>query len=361
MVSRDLEVINNQGVQSNLVESVYLLESIVQLLIFDGVVGTTGNWRIHLDAAIVLFEQIIQPSGLLFSVLGAMRQRSGLPANSSGDTFWTADQAAFRFYSAILLFADIIASTALEQPPKLQGYHDNLLRDTGPGKASLQLEDFVGCQNEVICLVGKIATLDAWKKDMKKRRCLNMTQLIERAAVIERDLTTAITSLRSTPNFNSHSGFSFSTFQTYLPTTSPLTPSQKFPVNATTRTISLAWAHAARIYVQTVLSGWQTASPEIHSDVSATLEILTDISRSSSGVISALAWPFCVAGCLADQERESVLRDTVSAMGPLGSLGSIKAAMEIMERVWKRRDHVDGDDLDVVACLRSQGFKVLLI
>ncbi|KAL4965283.1 Zn(II)2Cys6 transcription factor [Aspergillus stella-maris] len=361
MVSRDLEVINNQGVQSNLVESVYLLESIVQLLIFDGVVGTTGNWRIHLDAAIVLFEQIIQPPGSLCSILDAMRQRSGLPANSSGDTFWTADQAAFRFYPAILLFADIIASTALEQPPKLQGYHANLLGDTpGPGKASLQLEGFIGCQNEVLCSIGRISALDGLKKDMKKDRRLNMAQLMERASAIERDLTTAITSLRSTPNTNNHSGFPFSPRQSNLPTTPPLTLSHNNPMDTTTKTITLVWAHSARIYLHTVLSGWQTASPEIRSDVSATVELLTDISRSAPSVIRALAWPYCIAGCLANQEQESDFRDIVTSMGPLGSLGSIQAALEIMEKAWAKRDEI-GDDLDMAGCLRSQGFKVLLI
>ncbi|KAL4954300.1 hypothetical protein BDW69DRAFT_194164 [Aspergillus filifer] len=302
---KKIDLAVKMGVHNDLFESIYLLESIVQLLIFDGVVAITETRRMHLDAVIVLFEQIIPPHGSVSSIPNAMRQRSGRIRQAILSGALTKQNSV-----STLLFADTMA---LEQPPKLRKYHVNFLGDkSGAGnRASLQLEDL-------------IATLDPWRKDMKKRRCMNMMQLMECAATAH------------------------STSPIILPTTPPpLTPSQKCPVNATTRTISQFWAHAARIYLQTVISGWQTASPATRSDVFATLGLLTDISRFAPGVIRALALPFCVAGCPADQEQESDFRDI--------------AAMRTMENIRKRRDEADGDDSDVAGCLRSQGFKVLLI
>lgn len=348
MVQRDLHTIN-QGVHSNILESVYLLESIVQLLIYDGVVATTENWRMHLGAAIVLFEQIISCPGSVSSLFNLMSQLSPLPTNSENwNGFWTADQAAFRFFSAILLVADIISSTALEQSPTLQKYHHDLLTNhPGPEKAPLQLEDFIGCQNWVLCLISEIAVLDTWKKDMKKHRSLNMTQLVERGSLIEQELQTGFSQLDHVP-------------ETQYP---PQRPPDMFPFNgsctsSTTNTVTRIWAHAARIYLHTVLSGWQTATPEICEDVSQTVNLFKEL---SPGVFRALAWPFCVAGCLAAEEQESAFRELVNSMGPLGMIGTMQSALCIMENVWRKRAHVDPDTWDIAACSRSLGHVVLFI
>lgn len=348
MVQRDLHIIN-QGVHSNILESVYLLESIVQLLIYDGVVATTENWKMHLGAAIILFEQIIASPGSISSLFNLMSQLSPLPTNAENwNGFWTPDQAAFRFFSAILIIADIISSTALEQSPKLQKYHHDLLtNDPGHGKVPLQLEDFIGCQNWVLRLVSDIVVLDTWKKDMKRHRSLNMTQLVERGSLIEQELQTGLSQLDHVP-------------ETQYP---PHRPPDMFPFNgsctsSTTNTVTRIWAHAARIYLHTVISGWQTATPEICEDVSQTVNLFKEL---SPGVLRALAWPFCVAGCLAAEEQESAFRELVNSMGPLGMLGTMQGALCIMENVWRKRAHIDPDTWDIAVCLRSLGHVILFI
>ncbi|KAL4918694.1 fungal-specific transcription factor domain-containing protein [Aspergillus aurantiobrunneus] len=333
LVQRRLHTINSQGVHCNLLESVYLLESIVQLLILDGVVATTENWRIHLDAAIVLFEQIVRLSGSVSSVLDFMSQLSLLPARTESDSFWTVDQAAFRFFSVILLVADVIPSTALEQPPKLHKYHHDLpMSAPGHGqKTSLQLEGFTGCQN--------------WK-----HRSLTMTQLMKRASTIEHGLQTGfscLTSINDTePSSSTHR-------------LSDLFPLNNSSTSHTTNIVTRIWAHAARIYLHTVLSGWQTAAPEIREDVSQTISLFNRL--SSPGSLRALAWPFCVAGCLADEGQESAFREIISSMGPLGTLGTMQAALGIMENVWRKRVHIDPDTWDIAACLGASGHAVLFI
>ncbi|KAL2832476.1 fungal-specific transcription factor domain-containing protein [Aspergillus cavernicola] len=356
MVQRDLQIINSQGVHCDLLESVYLLESIVQLLIFEGTVAKNEDWRMHFDAAIVLFEQIVQPTGTIASLLNLMGQTLSFP-KSDGVSFLTTDQAAFRFFSAILLVADVTSSTALVQPPRLRKYHGGLLSnnlDFGRD-AALQLEEFIGCQNWVLLLIGEIAALDAWKKNMKIRRTLAMTQLMKRAAVIEQELQDGLSRLNS----DSHTQWSkpVKQFDMFAPMNSS-NHHHSGPLN-TTKTVTRIWAYAARMYLQIVLSGWQIATPEIRDDVAKTIELFSRLPSSAS--LRALAWPFCVAGCLAEEDQESKFRGIISSIGPLGMLGTMKEALRIMENVWRNRNQMDSDTWDIAACLRGTGHIVLFI
>ncbi|KAL4875458.1 fungal-specific transcription factor domain-containing protein [Aspergillus karnatakaensis] len=350
MVQRDLHAINSQGVHSDLLESSYLLASIVQLLIFEGLTAKTETWKMHLDAAVVLFEQMIQPSGSISSVLDLMGQRSSLPSSVGDNLPWNADQAAFRFYSTVLLIADILASTALEQAPKLQKYHDNLLHNTSSPnrKPHLRIEDILGCETWVFPILSEIAALAAWKKDMKRRRRLTTTQLVQRAATIEQKLQEGLSRINST---------------TETPTnhlsTPPLENNIPYPYHQPnnhppTQTVTAIWAHAARIYLHVTLSGWQTATPEIRDSVTATTALFRCLPSPSA--LRALAWPFCVVGCVAEGDERVIIRGIVEAMGPLGLVGTVQAAVRVMEGA-----ETEGDDLDVAGCLRRVGYVVLLL
>ncbi|KAL4867625.1 fungal-specific transcription factor domain-containing protein [Aspergillus spectabilis] len=349
-----------QGVHSDLLESSYLLGSIVQLLIFEGLVATTENWRIHLDAAVVLFEQMIQPSGTVSSLLDLMRRRSSLPSKTGDNMPWNADQAAFRFYSTVLLLADIISSTALEQPPKLHKYHDDLLlNNSTPGhKAPLQSEDAIGCQSWALHLISEIAALAAWKKDMKKRRTLTTTQLVQRASIIEQKIEDCLSQLTSANAQNTQLSTPplDNTVNTFTFTFTHHPHSQ-----STIETVTLIWAHAARIYLHIVLSGWQTAILEIRASVTSALKLFANLPSPTS--LRALAWPFCVVGCVAEEEEEFAFREIIRSMGPLGRIGTMQTALRVMENVWRRREETDfeSDRWDIAACLGGLGFVVLLV
>ncbi|KAL2810923.1 fungal-specific transcription factor domain-containing protein [Aspergillus granulosus] len=356
MVQYDLHNINSRGVHYDLVESAYLLESIVQLLIFESIVATSETWRMHLDAGIVLFEQIVKSPDTIPSLLDLMEQRSSLPMATSGHTLWNSDQASFRFFSAVLLLADIISSTALEQPPRLRQYHDDLLtkpyQQQGP---PLQLEDFFGCQSWVIRQIGEIAALDAWKKDMKKNRTLTMTQLVKRGSAIEQEIEDGLARLDSKSDTNWPTRKSLD-----LPKAlNPACAYHNACAQETTKLTTRVWAYAARMYLHVVLSGWQISMPEIRDDISRILELFA--LYPSRSLIRALAWPLCVAGCLAEEEQESTFRELIKSMGPIGTLGVMKETLQIMENAWQKRAHVDPDTWDIAACLRSSGHMVVLI
>ncbi|KAL3462713.1 fungal-specific transcription factor domain-containing protein [Aspergillus heterothallicus] len=355
MVQSDLHNINSRGVHYDLVESAYLLESIVQLLIFEALVATSETWRMHLDAGVVLFEQIVKTPGSMPSLLDMMEQRSVLSMITSNFTLWNSDQASFRFFSAVLVLADVLSSTALEQPPRLRNYHDDLLSKPYRREPPIQLEDFFGCQSWIICQIGEIAALDSRKKEMKKNRSLTMMQLVKRASTIEQEIENGLRRLDSSSETN-------------LPTRrQPDLPKalnaacahQNACAQETTKLVTRIWAYAARMYLHVVLSGWQISAPEIRDDISRMLDLFSLL--PSPSLLRSLAWPLCVAGCLVEEGQEASFRTIISSMGPIGTLGTMKQTLKIMENVWQKRERVDPDTWDISACLRSSGHMVVLI
>ncbi|KAF2180359.1 hypothetical protein K469DRAFT_741192 [Zopfia rhizophila CBS 207.26] len=362
-VQRDIQDITRRGVRGDLLESAHLMESIVQLLSFEVIIALTENWQIHLNAALVLFEQIFQyyntnqSSPNISVILEQMGHRSFV-VDPSNPSLWNADQAAFRFFSAILLVDDIISSTSLERPPRLREYHPHLLaNDLKPDQeVPLELEDFIGCQNWALLLVGEIAALDAWKKDMKKGGTLSTVQLVQRAGVLERGLDDGLARLDvldPRQRRSSKPTGAIDVLAEYnLYNRQPCAPDVR-------TSFTRIWAHAARTYLLIVVSGWQPANPQVRNSVARTIDLFTGL--ASSGWLRTLAWPFCVTGCLAEEEQEPVFREMVSSMGALEMFGTMRQALSIMEHVWRNRTQIDADSWDLAACLRSLGHRVLLV
>ncbi|WYZ44495.1 hypothetical protein EsH8_VII_000931 [Colletotrichum jinshuiense] len=379
----DMARINEGGVQDQLSQGCRVLESIVQLLIFDVTLATTDHWHMHLDAATVVFKQILpQPDhwdGTMQHMAIPLLQGVHFPPGSHKP--WSSDQAALRFFTASLLYFDIISATALERPPVLQGYHQYLLSprkeeclETEP---RLRLEEYFGCQSWVLQIIGGIAALDAWKKETRRAGSLSMTHLVSRAACLELALREGIACMEnqcpqllgpgdtlcsaagacslsdSPPPHPTHAD------TTRLPP-DPLTLYQSQQTRDSVEASKIhtkIWAYAALTYLSTVVSGWQPSCPETATSVAATVELLNSL--HSPVCLRTVVWPFCVIGCLADPCQENMFREMVGRMGALEVFGSIKAALGVMENVWARRDSID-ESWDLAACFKVLGHAVLL-
>jgi len=68
----------------------------------------------------------------------------------------------------------------------------------------------------------------------------------------------------------------------------------------------------------------------------------------------------CVCGCLSPEEDEPAYRAMGERLGPLKIFGTVKEALEIMEKVWSMRGQLD-ESWDVSKCLNILGHGVLLI
>lgn len=363
-VQECLSDVTNKGVDHSLADNIRLLGNIVQLVNFEVVFASSESWRMHLTAAVDLFSQTIQHHGQSHLGVPPMiamleKVRGAVPSNCS---IWSSEQAALRFFAALVVYQDIIAGTAREQAPTLICHYDGILSKTCDTHDAgfLNFEDFTGCQNWVLRAIANISALNQWKKEAKQAGTLDIMDLVRRATSIQNGLHAGLSRLED----------SASSPQSYA----PLSPYQPLEViliksnitnglNTSQRVdqpiVSRIWAHAAQVYLTTVLSGWQPRNVQLRSHIARALNLLSTIDNPSW--LRALAWPFCVTGCFATEEQETTFRNVANASGGLAMFGTMRDALAIMEKMWSMRDQFDADTWDIASCLRILGHSVLLI
>ncbi|KAI3323934.1 fungal-specific transcription factor domain-containing protein [Xylariaceae sp. AK1471] len=359
MLQRNLQEVASSNTQDLIVKTSRTMGSIIQLQRFEISVGNFENCQKHLGAAIALFRQIFRAadndidSGKLptfYGVLSHMgRPLWAITSQQSGA--WSSDQAAFRFYSALLVVDDIIASTCMEKPPRLLEYHTQLLTNGGSPdeKPPLNLEDFIGCENWVMLQIGEIAALDAWKKSMRNAGQLDMMELVARASAIKQALLGNLARLDAAANTPKTNWLGlFTLYNDQLP---PMP-------GGCTAFVTRVWAHAALLYLSVVVSGWQPGSAGIRENVVRTLALLGQMPAPE--LLRTMVWPFCMVGCLAEPGEECRLRAMADALVPHRLFGAAWKALEIIENVWKCRDELT-IDTDFAACVCSLGYVSLLV
>jgi hypothetical protein len=371
-LQREMQDIVTRGVKGNLAEANRVMASIIQLMTCDVAIAKPGNWTMHLHAATELFNEIMKhhattEDGHVCFMMVLLQLGSRPFAWTPKNHPWGSDQAILRFFTAQLLFLDTLASTALQQSPRLQQWHQHLLITLGEEEMKqmpesekeqtlphINLREFVGVENWVVVAVGEIAALDSWKKEMKRAGSLSVAELVSRASAIEQRLRGSLAALE---NASSSPGLSDGPQHLLQYFAGSFTHQMMHGFSTNTR----IWAQAAMTYLSVVLSGWQPSCQEIQISVTRTIEML--LSLPSPDCLRTLVWPFTITGCLATPNQEQIFRDMVAGMGPLKVFGTIREGLAIMEKVWERRTEVDdnADQWDLAACLRCLGEPALLI
>lgn len=367
VLRESLQVIEGSGVMEHIHGAVRIMSSILQVQRFEVAVLSFSNCWAHLNAARVLFVQLLDGSSTAQpmdpnSRFKAVMDRLGPPSwiEPAQLPIMSAEQAAFRFSSALLILDDIIASTVLQEEPMLLEYHHSLICGSAMLESAVDLEAVVGCQNWALLQIGQIAALDAWKQQCKSAGSLDVMELVGRATTIKDTLETHLRQLDMdpvpVPSAGGTSLLDIFSADYGGPRENAIATAPSSQTILATR----VWAHAALAYLSVVVSGWQPASTDVRHHVGRVLELLT-CELSPSSLLRTMVWPFCVAGCLAEPSQEEHLRDMVEALQPASVFGTLRKALEIMEGIWRTRDAVDSSSRDLAACFRSQGGLVLLV
>ncbi|KAF5717955.1 transcriptional regulatory UME6 [Fusarium mundagurra] len=336
------------GVTANLWERTHLFGDIMLLLEFETMTQYSQAWRPHLDAAMLLFKQVLDSpeiKNVVWRVTFDPTQMSADQANRincSGVNLFSSTQVALRFFAAKIILADIVSSSALEQVPSLNDYHEKLM--SGQGETSLNMKDVTGCENWVFLSIADAVALDAWKKETKRNGNFSFMTLVQRAGNILEKLDRGLAILNDEEHRAQETthqrGEIFAEF-TLLRTMRP--PHDAYYA------ITRVWANAARLYLTVVLSGWHLEMSEVVDLVSANLELLESLATPSW--LMTVAWPFCVTGCLSSESQETVVEHIFGRTKPLSNVGGLIEAMRIVRETWKRRDLLK--DWDLAACFRS--------
>jgi hypothetical protein len=362
VLRQSLHVIDGAGIAEHPHGAVRIMTSILQVQRFEIAVLSFGNCHSHLNAALALFKQLlacpsdVEPREVIPS-FKAVIDRLGPPPQlcpTQSLRVPSAEQAAFCFSSALLILDDIIASSVLQEQPKLYEYHRSLLVGTDGTEPVIDLAAVIGCQNWVLLHIGEISVLDAWKQQCKRGRNLDVAVLVHRATIIKTSLEFHLEQLKGSPVATSEEKGSLLDILTADPSQHPTPPASQTPL------VTRVWAHAALLHLSIVVSGWQPFSCDVRYHVSQILELLTH-QTSPPAMLRTMGWPFCVAGCLAEPAQEARFRGLVWALQPRSMFGTAWKALEVMEAVWRGRDTEGVADWDLAACFTGNGGLALLV
>lgn len=193
-------------------------------------------------------------------------------------------RVAAKFLLGAFIWLDILASASTRCEPLLDVNHSLLL-----ASGRIHLDTLMGCENWALHAVYKISTLDAWRKNQEKDGRLSMAELVKRGAQIERVLKERLATIS---HHNPHRTRRLSGMTPRIPRTA-------------SAEITKVYALSALTYLHVVVSGALPSLPEITESVSSTITAFKDL--SDANLMQNLVWPFCVTGCLASKEQESVI------------------------------------------------------
>ncbi|KAG6107961.1 hypothetical protein E4U31_008007 [Claviceps sp. LM219 group G6] len=338
-----------------------VMQSLLQMLILKVVTSNRcKDWQTHLDAAIALFEQIVpNPHNWTEMLHSPIYPRWPPRIAAVRRPPCGTDQAALRFFTASLLYMDVISSVTLGRAPRLARYQEGIMPSCArqpidecvPSAEPLSMDAFFGLPNWVLQLLGNIAALDSWKKVQIQKGCLSNEALLVRAKVISDGIQASLDLLEKQKDVPRPAVAAASL---PLPVTDPdmvCRPEDEFLFQA-------MWLLATLSYLHVVTSGWRPTSPGIRLSVSKVTHLLSWLRNGPK--LRALAWPVCVCGCLCPQDDEPVYRSAVRRLGAVHLFGMLIEAEEVMERVWSLRGQLD-ESWDVARCLNVLGHGVLFI
>ncbi|TVY44001.1 Pestheic acid cluster transcriptional regulator [Lachnellula subtilissima] len=266
MLRNSIQIIESYDENEHILSSVRTMAAVMQLQRFEIAITCFDNCQAHLNAALTIFRKVVDVVGAvdlasssttfqtILSLLGPPTWI--LPAQQAEVS--SSEQAAFRFSTALLLFDDIIASTALQERPQLYDYHHSLLckNDGIDSVPPINLQTTMGCQNWVLKQIGEIAVLDAWKKHCKAAGNLDVGELVHRATAIKKMLEAHLScfesELVSVPQESSLLDDMFAA-EDYS--------GQARTIAQQSSLVTRIWAHSAFLYLSVIVSGWQPATP----------------------------------------------------------------------------------------------------
>ncbi|KAF5574344.1 Zn(2)-C6 fungal-type DNA-binding domain-containing protein [Fusarium pseudoanthophilum] len=349
-------LVMNQLESISLVQRAHAMQSITQQMFLGMAMAKTNESSMHLTAAISIFEDILEANRVndrvdMMKIMAQLERPSWVPLTNQRPV-WNTEQAALRFYFAVLLWADVVSSTSLQTVPRLRKYYPDLItRDYG-GTARdglLRMEEYVGCEGWTLIAIAEMATLDVCNQGEQRNGKLHDEALTEKKEYIEGILRNGLRSLDERCSTQE---------------TQPQRIIQSFYLSsdpnhfAKQAAVTRIWAHAARIYLAIVMLGWQPDNPSVRESASEVLRLLQEL--DDPAILRSAVWPFCVAGCVAEVRQEKEFRDLIAASGSLRYFGRVGDALEIMECVWRKRGEL-GVEWNMAACFGIMGDAVLLL
>ncbi|KAL4895592.1 fungal-specific transcription factor domain-containing protein [Aspergillus ambiguus] len=277
-----------------------ILDATLAMIFFHCSVGSTDDylpdipWYDHFQAASNLVNRLGLPNAV--EAYG-----SAFPPFSMTLTSWI----------------DILGSTIHGKTPEFaHTYRSKHLSGSSSG-----LRELMGCDDRVMYLISEITCLDALKSDGR----IDEMAVCSHVSALGRQLEFTEPADQTLEN-------------PY--TVGPYTPSGVLRADILTKNITAVFRIAARIYLCSLIPGFDRNQASSLNLVAAMVNTLQFIPSGLDGFDRSLVWPLLITGVYSapSSEFRSVLAERAAALGQHAELGSFGRMYRVLQEVWRVTD-----------------------
>lgn len=279
-----------------------ILESTLAMIFFHCSVGAPDDrlpdipWTDHFQAATNLVNRLEMPAP-------AKKHNSQPPCVSP-------------FSLSLTSWIDILGATMTGDTPQFaHNYRTRHLSGTSSG-----LRELMGCDDRIMYLISEIACLDSLKKDGR----VNDYTICHHVAALGVQLEYTESADPSLDQPYAYNG--------------TIRPEQL------TKNMSAIFRLAARIYLCSLVPGFDRNEASVLALVSAITAALDFIPAGPYGFDRSLVWPLLMAGVHSTPESDfrRVLAERAAALGEMGDFGSFGRMFRVVQEIWRLSDDPAG-------------------
>ena len=314
--------------------------------------GWKGDWEVHTNAA-----------GALLSVIGNNLDQSASSSDSTTSddspesnttlgsdplTGFLSEIAGLDFFMTSFIWSDIMRCATVGLKPSMQDsfFYLNYLEE-----GRVQLDRLMGCRNWAMISIRETSGLEAWRNEMLSG--LKDPVLSGQSIGFDSLIVPLLTQKSKEIEARLQKGFS----------STPTAMDGLTKHDRETELVTNIFGLSAVLYLAIIVSGSFGRLPAVPEDVFLALRAMKALPKH---LLMRVAWPYCVAGCLAEGSlREGfrqLLFETRAEGHPMGQLWN---ALDLMEEFWNIREsmvpgqHIVGSPW--VLAMKSTETKTLLI
>ncbi|KAG9948797.1 hypothetical protein KCU85_g4682, partial [Aureobasidium melanogenum] len=322
----------------------------VQFISFELFRGGTSQWQVHLDA----LATVVRGMPFMNSTDTGPSPGNLTPVTPSELEPHRLEDNAEHFLVGAVLWFDILSCASTSDAPRLHSEAVGLLQ------GQIDLANIIPCQSWVALAMNDIAALGAWKIDAVSACSLSFWKLFEKADPIRKRLGDGIAGLRTEIDESLAAlGISHFGMGAYLILTNPGVQQE-----AIKRTITLVFAYAAQVYLNTIISGADPKLDDVRNSVIDTMNALQELQLiCDAQALRNLIWPICIAGSMAeDVPTQTYFQSLIEDLGEEAhAFGNTRTTLHIMQKCWTSRDENRTGSWDWATAMESLGQRVLLV
>lgn len=276
----------------------HILDAALAMIFFQSSVGAPDDclpdipWNDHFSAAANLVNRL--------DMQGSMPSGTNIPSSISP------------FTKSLSAWIDILGATMMGTTPQFaHNYRTKHLSGTSSG-----LRELMGCDDRIMYLISEISCLESLKNEGR----LDELTLCHHVSALGAQLE--------------H--------------TEPADPSLDHPYTCTgsiqpdqlTKNMSAIFRLAARLYLCSLVPGFDRNQPSSVNLVSAIADAFQFIPAGPYGFDRSLVWPILMAGAFSTPTSEfrGILSERVTALGEIGDFGSFGRMYRLLQEVWRLSD-----------------------